>query len=196
MIQKNTLPVLETNRLLLLPWKLEYAEDMLLFSSNANVVEPGGWNLITNVTNAKSRIKGYMKGKEEWAIAVKTNYGFKIVGSLGMRTTISLKQYNSCKNFGYVLAEEYWGQGICTEASQRLMYYAFVDLKCDAMTVSHHISNIRSKKVIEKCNFKLRGVYPKSKPDNPNSKACYIITKEDYFKLYGIPESKEDVSAS
>ena len=52
------LPVLETDRLFLLPWRLEYAKDMLLFASNENVINSaGGWKLITSENKAKIKIK-------------------------------------------------------------------------------------------------------------------------------------------
>ncbi len=180
----TSLPILETNRLFLLPWKLEYAEDMLLFASNENVVIPGGWKLITDVKKAKNRIKRYMAGSEEWAIALKSEDGFKIIGSIGMRTTAAFKEYNLCKALGYVLAEEYWGQGLCSEALQELIKYSFFSSKCDAITVSHNVFNSRSRRVIEKCQFKLRGIYPKSRPDDPYSKACYIMTFDDFENSY------------
>ncbi|MDF2988800.1 MAG: family N-acetyltransferase [Eubacterium sp.] len=182
------LPVLETNRLFLLPWKLEYAKDMLFFASNENVVNPGGWKLITDVKKAKNRIKRYMAGSEEWAIALKSQDNFIIIGSIGMRSTIAFKEYDLCKTIGYVLAEEYWGQGLCSEAVQELIKYTFFGLKCDAIAISHHVFNTRSRRVIEKCKFKLRGIYAKSRPDDPYSKVCYIMTFDDYKNLYGISE--------
>lgn len=184
------LPVLETNRLFLLPWKLEFAKDMLNFASNEKVINAaGGWKLVPDIKKAKDKIKSYInRNSLNWAISIKANDSFKIIGSIGMRATNALKEYNLCMDFGYLLAEEYWGQGICTEASQKLMHYAFMDLKCDAMTVSHRIFNVRSQRVIEKCKFKLRGIYPKSRQGDPNSQAYYILSREDYIDLFNITE--------
>src|SRR5690349_13085141 len=139
----STLPILETNRLVLLPWRLEYSKDMLIFASNENVINAaGGWMLIIDEKKAKSKIKNYIdRDADEWAIALKTNN--KIIGSIGMHKN-TFKNYKLSFDFGYLLAEEYWGQGLCTEAAQKLMHYAFVGLKCDVMTVSHMVFNKRS----------------------------------------------------
>lgn len=184
------LPVLETERLYLIPWELKYAQDMLLFTSNEKVISSsGGWKLITDINKAKARIKSYInRNSLEWAIALKKDEKFKIIGSIGMRAINSIKEYTLCMCFGYLLAEEYWGQGICAEASQKLMHYSFIGLNCDAMTVSHRVSNIQSKKVIEKCKFKLRGKFPKNNQDKPHSKVCYVLTREDYINIYNISD--------
>ena len=193
MIKSTSLPTLESNRLVLLPWKLEYAKDMLIFASNENVINTsGGWRLIDNIKKAKAKIKNYIdRDSDEWAITLKTNNSSKIIGSIGMHKN-KFKHYNLSFDFGYLIAEEYWGQGIATEAAQKLMHYAFVGLKCDVLTVSHKISNNRSKRVIEKCNFKFRGIYPKHSQDNPNSNVCYFLTREDYISTYNISEQDSE----
>ena len=189
MVSSITLPTLETNRLVLLPWKLEYAEDMLTFASKENVINAaGGWKLITDVKKAKEKIKNQIdRNSDKWAIAVKINNSNKIIGSIGMHKN-KFKNYNLSFDFGYLIAEEYWGQGIATEAVQKLMHYAFVGLKCDVMTVNHKVSNNRSKRVIEKCKFKFRGIYPKHSQYNSDSNACYFLTREDYLDLYNVSE--------
>jgi len=170
---------------------MEYAEDMLIFASNEKVIHPAGWKLIPDVKKAKAKIKSFIdRNADEWAIALKVNGGQKIIGWIGMHK-VNLKGYNFSLDFGYGLAEEYWGQGIAAEASKKLMHYAFIGLKCDAMTVSHKVFNNRSKRVIEKCGFNLRGIYPKNNQDNPDSNACYSLSRIDYINMFNILESDE-----
>ena len=185
------LPVLETDRLFLLPWRLEYAKDMLLFASNENVINSaGGWKLITDENKAKIKIKNWIdKEADEWAISIKKEN--KIIGWIGMHKN-SFKNYDFSLDFGYGVAEEYWGKGIAAEAAQKLMHYAFIGLKCDVMTVSHKVFNKRSRRVIEKCQFNFRGVYPKSKSNDKNSLACYFLTREEYINLYNITNQKTE----
>lgn len=189
MINSITLPMLETDRLVLLPWRLEYAEDMLTFASNENVIiASGGWQLITDVKKAREKIKNWIeRNSDEWAIAVKMNNSNKIIGSIGMHKK-KYKDYNLSFDFGYLIAEEYWGQGIAPEAVQKLMHYAFVGLKCDVMTVYHKVFNNRSKRVIEKCKFKFRGIYPKNSKDSPDANVCYYLTQDDYLDIYNASE--------
>ena len=187
-INKIPLPLLETERLFLAPWELVYAEDMLFFAKNPNVTRAGDWKTIRSINQAQAKIKRSIEMSEEWAIVAKNAGDFKIIGSIGMRTSIGLKEFKACKDFGYVLAEEYWGQGLCTEAVGKLMHYVFVGLQCDAISVCHRVFNNRSKRVIEKNHFKYRGTYPKNKQEDPLSKVCYVLSKEDYMKMHGISE--------
>ena len=181
------LPTLETNRLILLPWKVEYAKYMLAFASNERIINSaGGWNLIDSEKKAKDKIGSFIRREaDEWAIALKADTFPQIIGSIGM-SKVAFKNLNLCFDFGYLIEEEYWGQGIAAEAAQKIIQYAFMTLKCDAMTVSHKVFNQRSKRVIEKCKFKFRGIYPKHSQDNPNAKACYYLTREDFIELFNI----------
>jgi len=194
------LPILETERTVLLPWKLEYAEEMLTFAADEEVIRlSSGWKLIDTVKKAERKIKKYIDGKEnEWAIAIKQNGENKIVGHIGFnREQLKLSNYkifgfddsggDTDKSFigpfGYSLAKNYWGQGIATEAVLRVMEYAFTDLKTDVMTIYHKNHNARSKRVIEKCGFKFRDILPKNKTSDPESRAYYFLTLDDYAKL-------------
>ncbi|MCL2406486.1 MAG: GNAT family N-acetyltransferase [Defluviitaleaceae bacterium] len=201
MLETKKPPTLETERLVLLPWRLEYADDMLLFASNENVITAAEWKLVDNIKKAQKKIQGYLdKKSNEWAIALKENGENKIIGTIGMHRNIfnnyraigiqaiSSNEDKLMIDFGYLIAEEYWGKGIATEASKKIINYAFIESKCDVMTVWHRVSNHRSKRVIEKCNFKLRGIFPKHSPDAPNSKACYFLMRDDYLNLYNIEE--------
>ena len=73
MVSSIVIPTLETNRLAILPWKLEYAEHMLIFASNDNVINSaGGWKRITDAKKARQKIENWMKrNSNEWAIALK-----------------------------------------------------------------------------------------------------------------------------
>ena len=69
------LPTLETNRLILLPWKVEYAKYMLAFASNERIINSaGGWNLIDSEKKSKDKIDSFIQREvDEWAIALKTD---------------------------------------------------------------------------------------------------------------------------
>ena len=163
------------------------------FASNQDVINSaGGWKLLTDINKAKAKIKSYIKrAVDEWAIALKKDSGFKIIGSIGMHKS-AYKNESLCFDFGYLIAKEYWGQGIAAEAALKIMNYAFISLKCDVMTVSHKVFNMRSKRVIDKCKFIYRGIYPKHSPNNPDSKACYYLTREENIRLFDISETDKE----
>jgi RimJ/RimL family protein N-acetyltransferase len=142
-----------------------------------------------NTKQAKSKIKSFIDRKvDEWAIALKTENGNKIIGSIGIwkhaKSWKDYSKYNLSFNLVYLLAEEYWGMGICTEAAQKLMHFAFVGIKCDALGACHLNWNNRSRRVIEKCGFnKINKNYDMN---DPNTGINYCLAREDYLKSHDI----------
>jgi len=186
----NAIPLLETERLVLLPWKMEYAEGMLLFTSNENVINSAdNWSLMKDIKKAKTKIKSFIdRNVDEWAIALKTENGNKIIGSIGIwkhaKSWKDYSKYNLSFNLVYLLAEEYWGMGICTEAAKKIMHFAFVGIKCDALGACHLNWNNRSRRVIEKCDFnKINKNYDMN---DPKTGIDYCLAREDYLNIHGI----------
>lgn len=60
-------------------------------------------------------------------------------------------------DLGYVLNAEYWGRGIATEATQRLLTFGFKDLGLHRIFATCHPDNIGSSRVLEKAGFQLEG---------------------------------------
>ncbi len=60
-------------------------------------------------------------------------------------------------DLGYVLNAKYWGQGIATEATQRLLTFGFDDLGLHRIFATCHPENIGSARVLEKAGFQLEG---------------------------------------
>ena len=60
-------------------------------------------------------------------------------------------------DLGYVLNAEYWGQGIATEATRRLLTFGFDDLGLHRIFATCHPENIGSARVLEKAGFQLEG---------------------------------------
>lgn len=168
---------------------------MLLFAANETVVKARGIRLIPNAKSAKTKINYYIKNNtDEWAIAIKTENGNKIVGSIGIwKHANSWKEYRKYKlsfNLVYLVAEEYWGMGICTEAAQKVMNYAFMGIKCDALGANHILLNNSSRRVIEKCKF--IKINKKYNMDDPNTSIKYYITREDYLNFYNISDQNSE----
>jgi RimJ/RimL family protein N-acetyltransferase len=55
------------------------------------------------------------------------------------------------------LGEQYWGRGLATEATQRLIDRAFCDQAVTALWCFNRVSNERARRVVEKCGFQFRG---------------------------------------
>ncbi len=59
---------------------------------------------------------------------------------------------------GYWVGEPYWGQGIATEAVQGLIDHVFTTSVLDAVGASCRVTNVASRRVIEKCGFQYCGL--------------------------------------
>ena len=88
---------------------------------------------------------------------------------------------------GYFLKKECWGRGLCTEALQELLRYAFeedgvrrVDMTCVA-------DNIRSARVMEKCGLVFEGERRGYEwhVDSVKSRRYYGLLKEEWEEQHG-----------
>jgi ribosomal-protein-alanine N-acetyltransferase len=146
--------VLETERLILRPFKEEDLEDFYHYASIEGVGECAGWEHHANKDVSRFILNMFVKEKKTFAIILKkTN---QVIGSFGIEKSHFPRSFfpkETTREIGYVLAKEYWGQGLMSEATRRVIEYCFQDLKIDHLTVCHFIENDRSRRVIEKVGF-------------------------------------------
>ncbi|OFW80069.1 MAG: hypothetical protein A2887_01255 [Alphaproteobacteria bacterium RIFCSPLOWO2_01_FULL_40_26] len=79
----------------------------------------------------------------------------KMIGSIGLS---SFNSYQSRIELSYDLAQEYWRRGIMTRAIERIVQYAFDDLRVNRIEASISVYNIPSKELLLKCGFVLEGI--------------------------------------
>ncbi len=145
---------LETDRLLLRKYQASDIDDFFANSRNPNIGPRAGWKPHETREESAKILAAFITGEEVWAITFKSTG--KVIGSIGLHQD-SMRTAKNVKSIGYVLAEEYWGQGIMTEAVKRVMQYAFEELQVDLLSVGHYPFNKGSQRVIEKCGFKYEG---------------------------------------
>lgn len=78
------------------------------------------------------------------------------IGSIGFELD-ALRPGLKSRELGYSLSEDYWGQGIMTEAARRLLQYGFETLGLDSVMIRTGTTNERSQRVIDKCGFHYEG---------------------------------------
>lgn len=171
---------LETERLLLTPWKVSDAKELYDYAKNPNVGPHAGWAPHKDVAESEEIIKTIFLPSNAWAI--KDKKSGKIIGSIGLEYDKHRPETNS-KEMGYSLAEEWWGKGIMTEAAKEVLRFGFEELELDIIGICTSETNNRSQRVIEKCGFKYEGtirrtykVYDGTIRDS----RCYSILKEEY----------------
>lgn len=172
---------LETERLILRSWKLDDLDDFYEYASNPNV----GWEPHKTKDISMNILKSFMDNDEVWALVHKGN--MKVIGLIGLHNKDKKRCVNS-RMIGYVLSEDYWGQGLMTEGVNRVIKYAFEDENVELVSCYHYPFNNRSKRVIEKCNFKFEGILRcacKIYDGTIYDDYCYSITKDEYEGMIG-----------
>jgi ribosomal-protein-alanine N-acetyltransferase len=161
---------LESDRLILRNWRISDLEDYHKIASNKKVSDLAGFRLKTNKVESLNTLEKFiavsddskweMKLKELnqlvfWAIELK-----EISRAIGWfelceaTWKVEEEKFKYAKEIGFVLGEEYWGQGLMPEAIKLVLNYLFEEEGIQAVMCSHFINNSQSEKVIKKCGFK------------------------------------------
>ena len=172
---------IETERLILREWSFSDEQDLFEYAKNPNIGPRAGWKPMDNINEAREIIKMFINGGDVWAIELKSNN--KVIGSIGLHKD-KQRPFHFVKMLGYVLSEDYWGQGIVPEGVNAVLDYAFNHLYLELTTVAHFPFNHQSKRVIEKCGFKYEGTLRKAYMDYKGTchdELIYSMTREEYF---------------
>ena len=145
--------VLNTERLILRPWKITDGDDFFEYASVDGVGQMAGWCPHKTKAETQQILESFILHKKTFAL----EHCGKVIGSLG------IERYNEAnipelgekqgREIGYVLSKTYWGHGLMPEAVQAVVRYLFEDIKLDFITCGYFLSNRQSKRVTEKCGF-------------------------------------------
>ena len=149
--------VIETERLILRPFKQLDLEDFYEYARVDGVGEMAGWKHHENKEKSQSILDLFITEDKTFAIVLKENN--KVIGSLGveeygMEQALSEFFDYQGREIGYVLSKDYWGKGLMPEAVKAAIDYLFNVQKLDFLTCGYYEFNNQSKKVQEKCGFK------------------------------------------
>ena len=144
--------ILKTANLTLRPWTEEDAECLYHFAKNPNVGPIAGWPPHESIEDSRNIIKTVFSKRETYAI-VRNDIP---IGCAGLLFHPYANHFwgEEAAELGYWVAEEYWGNGYATEASERLIEHAFDDLKITEIYATYRIENNQSKRVLEKLGFR------------------------------------------
>ena len=149
--------VIETERLILRPFKQSDLYDFNEYASVSGVGEMAGWKHHETIEKTQEILDMFIKEDKTFAIVFKKNN--KVIGSLGVEKyglEDKLTEFNGYygREIGYVLSKDYWGKGIMPEAVGAVIGHLFNDLNLDFLTCGYYDFNNQSKRVQEKCGFK------------------------------------------
>ena len=148
-----SIPVLETKRLVLRAPRLEDMDQIAALANNRRIAE---------MTSTIPHPYG-IKGAQAWLSTI-------VVAEGGTTFGIFLKETNaligacgyapreeSTPEIGYWIGEPYWNRGIATEAARAVIDHAFTEGGLALLLGSCRVTNLASRRVLEKCGFQWTG---------------------------------------
>ncbi len=153
--------MIETNRIILRPWREEDAEALYKYASNPEVGPIAGWPVHTSVEHSREIIRTVFSAPETYAIVLKETV--EPVGCCGIMFANSLHTADKKQGeaeIGYWIGKPYWGHGLVPEAVNAILGRCFNELELTAVWCGYYEGNIKSKRICEKCGFRFHHTNP------------------------------------
>ncbi len=99
-------------------------------------------------------IENYWKSIEfDFSVVDNNTQDFQMSATLGVSRTLN----TNALSIGYWTSDKYANKGLATLVTKILIVVAFEYMRCDRVEIGCNKSNIKSRRVIEKCNFIFEG---------------------------------------
>ncbi|MDV6329903.1 GNAT family N-acetyltransferase [Asticcacaulis sp. 201] len=178
-------PVLETQRLILRPLRLEDAPWVQTHFAHWDIVR----HLLAKVpwpypedgaeTNIRDCLDRRNRGEAlYWALTFKGGND-ELIGRIDLRPDNGDKEMR-----GFWLAREHWGQGLMTEAAEAVTAYAFTTLNWPHIYVTNASTNLGSHRIKEKQGFELVDTVAGAFVEGAATKAVWILTADRWRKAH------------
>ncbi|MCL2462267.1 MAG: GNAT family N-acetyltransferase [Defluviitaleaceae bacterium] len=166
---------LETDRLLLRRYEMPDAEDMFRnWVTDAEAARFWGWEPHKDIGETKALLSGWISEYERpdvyhWVIVLKSNS--QAIGYIYLNEIDGVEESVSVH---FLLGRKYWNQGIMTEASARVITFAFSVLGVKKVCSRHHIDNPASGRVQQKCGMRHVKTEQRDVPDCERISGKYL----------------------
>lgn len=173
--------IIKTKRLILRPFCQDDLFDFYEYAKVDGVGQMAGWLPHKNLEESKEILDMFIEGKNQFAIV----YNNKVIGSIGIEkyNEKELDELSSLqgREIGYVLAKDYWNQGLMSEAVDGVIEYLFEKIKLDFVVGGFFKRNSRSKRVQEKNGFEFyKDTIYETRYGTKEESIYMILTKEVY----------------
>jgi [ribosomal protein S5]-alanine N-acetyltransferase len=141
-------PVLLTKRLRLRRLELSDLQTLIRFANNRKISDqilniPFPYREEDAIQRFNFILQGFRNG-ERYVFAITLRGKENLIGEIG----IHLDKENNHAQFGYWVAEPYWGKGIATEATGAILKFGFEKLGLRKIYATHYLENPASGKVM------------------------------------------------
>ena len=148
---------METERILLRPWRDDDAASLFKYASDPEVGPRAGWPPHKSVEESLEIIHTVFHNDTNWAIELKATG--EAIGAIGYvpAPESNLPTRDGEPLIGYWVGKPYWNQGICTEALRAMIDYCFNKKGFQTLWSDFFVDNPASGRVMEKCGFRDTG---------------------------------------
>lgn len=146
--------VMETDRIILRPWRDSDAPVLYRWASDPDVGPRAGWAPHQSVEESLEVIRTvFCDATNTWAIELKETG--EAIGAMGYGPSCNcnLPARDGEPLIGYWIAKPYWNRGICTEALGLMIEHIRCRTDIESLISGHFIDNPASGRVMEKCGF-------------------------------------------
>lgn len=139
-------------------WRLSDAADLALALSNMKVQDNlrDGLPYPYTEQDGEFYIKSMLSADENETFAFAVTIDDKVIGSIGVFRQENIHRRTA--ELGYYIAENYWGQGIMTEAVKQICEYVFNNSDIIRIYAEPFAHNTASCRVLEKAGFEFEGI--------------------------------------
>ena len=145
---------METDRIILRPWRESDAEVLFKYASDPDVGPRAGWAPHKSVEESLEIIRTvFNDALHTWAIELKETG--EPIGAMGYGPSCecNLPARDGEPLIGYWVAKPYWNKGICTEALRLMLDHIRETTDIKSLISGHFMDNPASGRVMEKCGF-------------------------------------------
>ncbi len=146
--------VMETDRIILRPWRDSDAAALFKWASDPDVGPRAGWAPHKSLEESLDVIRTVFKdATNTWAIELKKTG--EAIGAMGYGPSCDCKlpAREGEPLAGYWVAKPYWNRGICTEALKLMIEHIRLTTDIKSLISGHFVDNPASGRVMEKCGF-------------------------------------------
>lgn len=140
---------IETLRMWLRPLTKADLDDLAELYSDPEVMRYRSVSQPASRKQTQESLESYLAHWEQhgfgrWATIYKASQ--RLIGHCGLEYLAILDEVE----VNYLLAREYWGQGLATESAMVLLRYGFETLQCERLVALAKLENLASRRVMEK----------------------------------------------
>ena len=156
-----TPPTFETERLILRPIVPADAPAVFLYASNPAVTRFTLFETHQTIEDSRWFTHEYVRSRyvnrepDPFGLVLKSDPLRTVIGAMGIHWA---SQPNLVMEFGYSLAEPYWGRGLVAEAAGPILRYVFEEYAVERLQAQVFVGNDASERVLQKLGFAREGV--------------------------------------